>query len=375
MRRIALALAAALSALPASAGARSGAVATLGGSVAGMSAWNGHVVFSQLDPATGRWSLMQAGGTRVSRLAVAPRRTPFDADVGTDGAGRPAAVFSRCPAASARRSGGTISGTSGCRIYVLRLDLADAGPRLVRSLVARGFSDGAPAIWRGRVAFGRVVDGGTMAAIFVQRRAGSRRLVRLARGTIPTCPRAERRCYRTAAPSSMDLGPARVAFVWTLAGGNGYPQEDEELRAAPLDGSPGRLLDVGGAGECGFGGPYSFRRFGHPLAWRGRVSYLAARGDCRLTDSTFTMSGPGARTRYERSSRSGGAPRTFAYAAARDGTGWWWVRGPRATPNQDGSLGDPCNQGRCRLVHSPRLALHRVHVRRPPRPPVRPTDG
>lgn len=347
-------------------------VASLTGGVASMSAWRGHVVFSQFDTKTERWSLMHATRRGVARLSVRPQNAPFDADVGSDSAGRPAAVFSRCP-----RSGPIVSsyarlpGTSGCRIFVIRLDIATARSRVVRSLAARRFSDGAPTLWRGRVAFGRVINGGTMAAVFIQRRAGSRQLLRLGRGTIPTCRPAERRCYRVAAPRSMDLRGSRLSFVWALAGGNAFPQVNEELWIESANGSAGRLLDVGGAGECGFG-PYSFRFFGQPFLNGRSVSYLAYRGDCRLTDSTFTESGPDARTRRERDSASSGAPRTIAYDAARDSTGWWSIRGPEITVTDQGRESRPCDEGLCKLVHSNRISLRPVRVARQPRPPVGP---
>lgn len=335
-----------------------------------MSAWGGHVVFSQLDRDTDRWSLMHATPGGMDKLPVTAQNAPFDADVGTDGAGRPVAVFSRCP-----RRGPFVSsysrlpGTSRCRIYVVRLDVVGVQPRLVRSLVAPRFSDGAPTIWRGRIAFGRVVNGGTMAAVLIQRVAGSRLLRRLDRGTIPACPAATPRCSRVAAPRSMDLGGSRLAFVWALSGGNAFAQENEELWIGRTNGSPARLLDVGGAGECGFG-PYSFRLFGQPSLTGRRVSYLAYRGDCALTDSTFTQAGPDAQTRRERDSATTNEPRTFAYGAARDSTGWWSIRGPRSTVYENGARSVPCEEGRCRLVHTDRIALEEVRVRRPPRPPV-----
>jgi hypothetical protein len=371
MRRLTLAFGLVAAVTPAPAAGRTRVVATLAGAGAAISAWNGHAVLSQLNPSTGRWSLMHATAHGVAALPVAPQNRPFDADVGTDAAGRPVAVFSRCP-----RRGPIVSsyaqlpGTSRCRISVIRLDAPGAAPRLINSLVARRYSDGAPTIWGGRVAFGRVINRGTMAAVFIQRRPGSRQLLRLGRGTIPVCPQDARNCFRVAAPRSMDLGPTRLALVWALAGGNAFAQEAEELWIEGRDGSTGRLLDVGGAGECGFGGSYSFRLFGQPSVMQRRVSYLAYLGDCWLTDTTFTVTGPDPRTRRERASRSAGAPRTIAYDAVRDGTGWWSIRGPRPTVEADGDLSRPCEEGRCRLLHSDHLPLKPAKVSRTPRPPV-----
>jgi hypothetical protein len=366
MRRALVLVAVATAAWPGTAHAR--VVAATAHAIAGMSAWHGHLVFSQLDAASERWSLYAATASGMRRLPVGTAPVPFDADVGTDRSGRPVAVFSRCPS--------ELSGSRRCRIRIIRLDLPGARSRVVQSLVSRRYSDGAPSIWRGRIAFGRVINGGTMAALFMQRRAGSRELVRLARGTIPVCPADGPdgpRCYRTATPRALDLGPARLAVVWPLAGGNAFAQVGEELWSVPLDGAGGRLLDVGGAGECGFGGSYSFRRFGRPFVAHRRVSYLAYLGDCWLTDSTFTRAGPRPLTRAERDGRSAGAPPTIVHDGAFDGRGWWAIRGPRAGPDEGGSLSNPCAEGRCRLTYG-RVALERVPVTGRPRPPVETSD-
>src|SRR5690349_25119494 len=62
----------------------------------GLTAYAGHVVWSQPDPATGRWRLMQWHDGRVTRLAVGSRRVSFDADAGPDARGHPVVVYSRC---------------------------------------------------------------------------------------------------------------------------------------------------------------------------------------------------------------------------------------------------------------------------------------
>src|SRR4051812_34769036 len=70
-------------------------VATLPGAM-GLSAYGGHVIWSQPDAATGRWRLMQWHAGRITRVAVGERSVPFDADAGPDVRGRAIAVFSRC---------------------------------------------------------------------------------------------------------------------------------------------------------------------------------------------------------------------------------------------------------------------------------------
>lgn len=375
MRRLAAALAVLVTAAPA--GASVARIASVR-NVAALSAWHGQLVFSQYDEATKRWSLVATDrGGKLRRLNVAPQATPFDADAGPNAAGDPVAVFSRCPSSGQATPNADLAfgGRLGCRIHQVRLDLPGARDRRVRSIGRRGYSDGAPAIWRGRIAFGRVLedpDGryrSRIAAVFVQRAPGSQRLVRVARGTVPGCSRRSDTCYRVAIPRALDLGPSRLAFTWKLAGGDAIPQEDQELWSVPLDGRPGRLLDAGGAGECGFGGKYSFRSFGTPSIAAGRVSYVAYMGDCYVTDSTFTVAGPAWPTRSEYATRDD----MIAWSAARDDTGWWWVRGGDIAVGPDGSMTDPCAESACPLLHSDRLPLRRVKVERAPRPPVDPS--
>src|SRR4051795_3285017 len=112
----------------------------------------------------------------------------------------------------------------------------------------------------------------------------------LARGTVPDC--TGKGCQVDAEPLEMDLGATGLAVDWRLGGGDAIPQDDEELWRIPLDGRPGTLLDVGIAGECGFGGGYSFTAFGSPVVAGPRVAYLRTRGDCYAADSAFALSGP-----------------------------------------------------------------------------------
>jgi hypothetical protein len=59
-------------------------------------ALHGHLVWSDYDAAIDAWRLMAhvRGATRA--LPIAPRRTPFDVDLGLDRRGRMLAVYSRC---------------------------------------------------------------------------------------------------------------------------------------------------------------------------------------------------------------------------------------------------------------------------------------
>jgi hypothetical protein len=62
-----------------------------------VAAWEGTVMWSRLDPATGRYALLQSvGGGAPAPVAVAQRAGgPFDIDLGTDRQGAMAAVYTR----------------------------------------------------------------------------------------------------------------------------------------------------------------------------------------------------------------------------------------------------------------------------------------
>lgn len=324
-------------------------VGTVGGSVSGASAWGGHVVFSVEDPATQRWALVQATAGGVTRLNVPAQARSFDADVGPDAAGRPVAVYSRC--ADERRA-------TGCHVYELALDDPSASERLVGAVDAAGYNDEAPTIWKGRIAFGRwkPSGGSRIATVYIQRAPGSRRLRPLARGSVPSC-RGIRHCSAFAQPVAMDLGSTGLAVLWSLEGGNAYPQS-QELWRIPLDGAKGTLLDVGGVGEC------AYVTFASPGIDGAGTSYLRATGYCAPTGSALVVGGPS----WIRQRRHTFALPTVAYAAARDGAHWWSIQGvvpPSADANQH-----PCGQGDCQVVLSDRVAFSRAKVRRRPLPPL-----
>ncbi|HEU4975049.1 MAG TPA: hypothetical protein VFT50_08155 [Baekduia sp.] len=342
-----------------SVGSASAATVAVGpvGQTGQLSAWGGHVVFSQRDPATSRWRLMDASAVGIRALPVPAQATPITADAGPDAHGRPAAVFTRCSGTGAANT---------CRIHELSLARAHAKPHLVGALARPGYSDGAPSIWKGRIAFGRVLTGvpGTrIAALYVQRRPGARALLRLGRGTVPQCGAVP--CGRIAQPEQLDLGPSGLAVTWFLRGGDAIPQDAEELWRIPLDGRPGTLLDTAVMGECAMGGALSFVSLASPRLDGLRVDYLRLAGDCWPTRSAFVETGPSPLRQRRHPVGSG----ELAYGMARDGHRWWWVRGAAHPPSGT----DPwtaCVDAPCTLMMSTGVRFQRVRVRHPPAPPV-----
>jgi hypothetical protein len=98
----------------------------------------GWLLFSRWDGSAFRLSTWNAG--EVRDLPVRPQATPFDADIGPDGAGRPAAAVSLCDAS--------------CDLYLVGLE-PDAELRPVRNANTTGRDETDPSIWRGRLVFAR----------------------------------------------------------------------------------------------------------------------------------------------------------------------------------------------------------------------------
>lgn len=238
-----------------------------------ISSWRGIGAFSLYDAPSGsyRLAITRSGGA-PQLPAVAPRPVPFDVDVGPDGDGSAALVYSRCRReAPARRD---------CDLY--RYSPA----RGVETKLAGTDSDGAsefnPTIWRGRVAWVRTDDRRAGAAPYVYSRAltapRGRRSQRLPgiparRAGGPTTDRAI---------EGLELHGRRLALNVTY----NYPGVGgicafKEIRLDTLDGSSRSLADQ----LCGLGGQsyvgLSFDRGN--LYW---ARYCAGDpGGCRPSDS------------------------------------------------------------------------------------------
>jgi hypothetical protein len=288
----------------------------------GLTAYGGHVVWSQFDSASHQWSLQEWHAGRQSRLPVPAREVPFDSDAGPDAAGRPVLVYSRCAIEPTIQPSGDDDspdwgGSRGCHVYELRL-APGAREHLLRAVFEPERSDTTPTIWRGRLAFARRVFHGTLATHPRIMVTSSHGLLRLARGSIFGSRRPTGGV--TSFASALDLGPHGLALLWTTTDGL-HPER--QLLLDSLTGLRHRLIHFGGVteGECAFDWPAS------PNATRSGVTYIRHRSDfiseregCGPLVSTFVSVTAGSKRRRQTT------PPGLPLAMARDGVTTYWVR-------------------------------------------------
>jgi hypothetical protein len=227
-----------------------------------VTAWGGHLVWSAHTERG--FVLMARSDGRVSELPVAPRRLPFDADLGPDRDGHPAVVYSRCrrealsPLPPIRPS--QLSAHAGCDIYKYRL--GEAAERPVAEVNTIPSSETAPAIWNGRIAFARRDEWaggprGRLARVYMQVRAASKRVRRVPGGIIPWCG-AGSGCEglerATNAVIDMDAAGRRVVYTWLADGAVDSDGPAYEIRSARPGARRSLLLTArgfdGSEGEC-----------------------------------------------------------------------------------------------------------------------------
>ena len=180
-----------------------------------VSAHLNRVVWSSYDPATGDYSLMSRAITgEITRLPVAPRKVPFDVDLGFLGEGAEVATYSRCKL-EARLTGGGSAGllpnyatARGCDIYLFDFD----AQREVKYAPTAGgnasefLPTASPA---GRIAFARVYEHrkgsrGRLPYLYAKRDTHTARRV----------PGGARGTTGLPGPTSLDLSGPRLAFGW-----------------------------------------------------------------------------------------------------------------------------------------------------------------
>jgi hypothetical protein len=174
------------------------------------------VVWSSFDPATGDYHLMShdtQGATTA--LPVAPRKVPFDVDLGYLSEGAEVAVYSRC-----RREPALIGGTPevlplwasarGCDLY--RFSFEDNRERKIAAVSTKRASEFLPTVSpaRGPIAFARVYERrrgrrGRLPYLYVKR--GSHSAQRL-----PGGPRGK---SGLPGPTALDLNGRLLAFEWS----------------------------------------------------------------------------------------------------------------------------------------------------------------
>lgn len=175
-----------------------------------VSAYAGHVVFSRYD--AGVYRLVEAHGSPsgliTTVLPVAPRAVPFDADAGPAADGTPTVVYSRCATDPRLGADGIPLWATGRGCDVYRLALGATGETRVGGVSTGGASEFLPALWRDRIAFGRVYE----------RRQGPRGVYPYVyvRGDGPSerQPGGLRGETGLPGPTSLDLAGVRLALTW-----------------------------------------------------------------------------------------------------------------------------------------------------------------
>jgi hypothetical protein len=299
---------------------------------AAITAYRGHVVLSRRDPATNRWALVRWHAGVVDVLPVAQRSVPFDADAGSDAAGDPVVVYSRCSEDPPSLPGGADFGAApapdwqsarGCDLYELSLTGTPVEHKLTAAS-SKTQSETTPSMWRGGLAFARHADGSAYTKL-VYLPKGSRKSRTLGGGSVQTCDENCSPLRSHDGIDQLDIGPARAVFLWRMSGGSvGGTGIAWELRAASLKGGQSTLLDSGGiSGACGFSLPSA----GTATTSDGLVSYLGAGSDCGPTQTQFATVDPVTGVRGVAATPGG-----LAAGASRDGDTIYWLRasGPAA---------------------------------------------
>jgi hypothetical protein len=272
-RCLALVLAAAVLA-PAGAGAQAAPTdpsvvatlprATVVGAAGGWTAWSAYE--------GGRYVLVtRSPAGRQAPAPVAPRRVPFDLDLGTDAAGRVIAAYSRCAkeptlVGGANATAPNYTSGRGCRIALYDL-AARTERRLTRS---RGSaSDVLPSVGGSRIAF---------VAVPSARRLAGRALLRwrtaAARSTARTLDTGVRRTGPptvSGGPAGVDTDGKRVAAVWRYEDTE-FHDFNSVLRVGTFTGKP-RQVGYGVNGEA-----CSYDQVLAPTLAGGTVSYLETNG-------------------------------------------------------------------------------------------------
>jgi hypothetical protein len=177
--------------------------------------YHGRAVWSQYDPATGDVHLATSlDGGPAELLAIGPRRTQFDVDLGPDAAGNPVAVYSRCrhePPFEDALSGLLFipewAGGRGCDVY--RYDFATHREHRIRGASDPAVSEFLPSVWRDHLVFATVDP----------RRRGRPRLSLIDLdhpSRVSHVPGGS--AGDDAAPIAIDLRGSHVAFTWELSG-------------------------------------------------------------------------------------------------------------------------------------------------------------
>jgi hypothetical protein len=242
------------SAAPRAASADPQVLGVVGPYATGLTAYGGHVVWSERDPIAGRHRLMRWHAGITAPLPTASRGDVFDVDVGPDRGGHPVAVYSRC-----RTFGAPGAEPPDCHLRRLRLDTGADAP--LRALSRPAGSETDPAIWRGAIAFARYQRGAAAVSLHLHQATGGR-AVRLPRGTTGGALAGSGGVARI---HDIDLDSRTVVFVWGNTAYGGH--EGYEARAVDRKTRQRVLLGLGESGEGNLVRAFSPNAGVHDLLW------------------------------------------------------------------------------------------------------------
>ena len=285
----------------------------------------GWLLFSRWDGERYRLSTWRDG--EVRDLRVRSQAKVFDADLGPDSKGRPSVVVSLCDAS--------------CDLFVVGLDMGDR-LRPVRNANTNGHDEIAPTVWKGRLAFGRRYDAGTVVP-YTKRLSWPR-----ARPSERLAGLPSRRCGAVDPPDcrriedtnlvSMDLWGRWVAQSWTYQPDRFPGFRQNEIRLTNLARSDTRQVAYMGTGLGG-------QTYLGPSIAEGRVAFFrACHGD---PDGCSTTSSGAIRYRISNG-------RYEIDGAVEAWSGWAWSGATRYRVSSD----DACGGG------DPAIAVRRCAVYR-----------
>lgn len=284
-----------------------------------VSAFGSQVVYSQRDPATGRYRLMEArAGAEPVVLPVAPRSVPFDADIGPGPNGSALVVYSRCEQEPARTD---LAGlpeyltARGCDLH--ELNVASGHQRTITAANSPVASEVLPTVWRDRIAFARVYERKRdFPYLYVRSRTGTEPSRRLRGGLRAECQGsgAQRTCTDNtrSGPTGLDLYGRRLGFGWAYQGdAEGLAHT---LRVDDVTSSAHRRVDSFGGGglteiDVGFPGFQDGRLYYGRLC---RGDQTGCPGRAALVRARYTVADSGDRAPVGRS--------VIAVTRARDAT-------------------------------------------------------
>ncbi|HEX4108210.1 MAG TPA: hypothetical protein VHX88_08765 [Solirubrobacteraceae bacterium] len=326
-----------------------------------LAAGDGWLVWSV--PVKGGWGLegRHAGVDRP--LKVAPRPQPFDASVGTDARGGAVVTFSRCSTTPGVLIGlGDINPLRGrgCRAHVFDLSTnRESVPPIPRPADA---SDTTPAMWHGRIAFGRVDlhAHGQVEQVLLWT-PGRATLRSLPHGALPTdCPFSAgcQGQVRQGGVEGLAYNGTLVSFLWHPVAPGVIGDAGWEVRADTVADGRSHLVGSGFAGEACTGGDDLYAP-SPPLLEGTEVRFIALESSCYVFDSPFVQI----------SATSGGDGQSatlkgIVLALAEDGSTFYALEAPKPASETDPSCSTalPCE---IEQVEPPRL---RPQTRKPGSP-------